>query len=48
MGRPPVETAKRWYNIVRYTSMPRGGHIAALEQPELFVKDVRESFRSAR
>jgi pimeloyl-ACP methyl ester carboxylesterase len=48
MGRPPLETAKRWYNIVRYTTMPRGGHFAALEQPELFVKDLRESFRSAR
>ena len=48
MGRPPLETAKRWYNIVRYTPMPRGGHFAALEQPELFVKDLRESFRSAR
>ena len=48
MGRPPVETAKRWYNIVRYTPMPRGGHFAALEQPDLFVNDLRESFRSAR
>jgi len=48
MGRQPLETAKRWYNIVRYTTMPRGGHFAALEQPDLFVKDLRESFRSAR
>jgi pimeloyl-ACP methyl ester carboxylesterase len=48
MGRPPLETAKRWYNIVRYTPMPRGGHFAALEQPDLFVKDLRQSFRSAR
>jgi epoxide hydrolase len=48
MGRPPIETAKRWYNIVRYTPMPRGGHFAALEQPDLFVNDLRESFRSAR
>jgi pimeloyl-ACP methyl ester carboxylesterase len=28
--------------------MPRGGHFAALEQPDLFVNDLRESFRSAR
>jgi pimeloyl-ACP methyl ester carboxylesterase len=48
VARPPLATAKRWYNIVRYTPMPRGGHFAALEQPELFVKDLRESFRSAR
>jgi len=48
IGRAPLETAKRWYNIVRYTPMPRGGHFPALEQPDLFVKDLRESFRSAR
>jgi hypothetical protein len=25
--------------------MPRGGHFAALEQPELLVEDVRAFFR---
>jgi pimeloyl-ACP methyl ester carboxylesterase len=26
--------------------MPRGGHFAAMEQPELFADDVRVFFRS--
>jgi pimeloyl-ACP methyl ester carboxylesterase len=36
------------YNLVRLTEMPRGGHFAAFEQPELFVNDVREFFRTVR
>ncbi|XP_014668602.1 PREDICTED: epoxide hydrolase 1-like [Priapulus caudatus] len=28
-------------NIVQYTDMPRGGHFAALEEPELLADDVR-------
>jgi hypothetical protein len=28
--------------------MERGGHFAAMEQPDLFVKDVRAFFRSVR
>jgi len=36
------------YNLVRWTPMPRGGHFAALEQPELLVNDVREFFRTVR
>jgi len=31
-------------NIRRWTEMPRGGHFAALEQPELFIDDVRTFF----
>jgi pimeloyl-ACP methyl ester carboxylesterase len=45
MGRPTLETAKRAYNVVHYSKMPRGGHFAALEQPELFVDDLRAAFR---
>jgi len=33
---------------VRYTKMPRGGHFACLEQPQLFVDDVRAFFRTLR
>ena len=25
----------------RFTTMPRGGHFAALEQPDLLVEDIR-------
>lgn len=28
--------------------MPRGGHFAAFEQPELFVEDVAKFFDSVR
>jgi hypothetical protein len=28
--------------------MPRGGHFAALEQPELLLEDVRAFFRRFR
>jgi pimeloyl-ACP methyl ester carboxylesterase len=46
--RPPLETAKRGYNVVRFTDMPKGGHFAAMEQPGLFVQDIREAFRPYR
>ncbi|MFV0258113.1 MAG: epoxide hydrolase family protein [Acidimicrobiales bacterium] len=31
-------------NIVHWTDMPRGGHFAAFEEPELFTEDVRAFF----
>jgi hypothetical protein len=30
------------------TDMPRGGHFAALEEPELLVDDIRSFFRPLR
>jgi pimeloyl-ACP methyl ester carboxylesterase len=36
------------YHITRWTTMTRGGHFAALEQPELFVDDVRAFFATVR
>jgi pimeloyl-ACP methyl ester carboxylesterase len=36
------------YNITHWTAMPRGGHFAAFEQPELFVEDVRAFFATVR
>jgi pimeloyl-ACP methyl ester carboxylesterase len=44
----PRRFAERAYNIVRWTDMPRGGHFAALEEPELLVADIREAFRPLR
>jgi len=38
---PPRSIANRAYNITRWTDMPRGGHFAAMEEPDLFVDDVR-------
>jgi len=38
----PRSYVERIYNIQRWTEMPKGGHFAALEQPDLLVKDIRE------
>jgi microsomal epoxide hydrolase len=47
-----IVPARKWvearYNLVRWTEMPRGGHFAALEQPDLLVADIREFFGSLR
>jgi epoxide hydrolase len=45
---PPRKWVEARYNLVRWTEMPRGGHFAALEQPDLLVNDVREFFRTIR
>lgn len=34
--------------LLHWTEMPRGGHFAALEQPELLVSDIRNFFRKVR
>lgn len=38
---PPRSWAERAYNITRWSQMPRGGHFAAMEEPDLFVEEVR-------
>ena len=40
--------AERAFNITHWSTPPRGGHFAAMEEPELFVEDVRASFRAVR
>ena len=45
---PPREWVAARFNLVRWTEMPRGGHFAALEQPDLLVNDIREFFRDIR
>ena len=44
----PRTAAEKQYNVVRWTDMPRGGHFPALEQPQLWVDDVRAFFRDRR
>ena len=44
----PRKWAEASYNIVHWTEMPRGGHFAAMEQPELFVDDLRTFFGGLR
>lgn len=46
LNPPPREWAERFFNITRWTEMPRGGHFAAFEEPELLAEDIREFFRS--
>ncbi len=46
--RPPRSWVEKQYNLTHWTVMPKGGHFAAMEQPELFVEDVRKFFRSLR
>ncbi len=46
--RAPRHWCEPRYNITHWTDMPRGGHFAAFEQPELFVDDVRMFFASIR
>lgn len=48
ISRPPRELAERSYNVQRWTEMPRGGHFAALEEPQLLAEDVRAFFRPLR
>jgi pimeloyl-ACP methyl ester carboxylesterase len=38
---PPRSFAEKTFNIVHWTDMPRGGHFAALEEPELMLADLR-------
>ena len=43
---PPRSYAERIYNIQQWTEMPRGGHFAAMEEPELLLNDIRKFARS--
>jgi pimeloyl-ACP methyl ester carboxylesterase len=45
---PPREWVERGYNVIRWTEMPRGGHFAAAEEPELLAEDLRALFRPFR
>jgi pimeloyl-ACP methyl ester carboxylesterase len=45
---PPRKWVERCYNVQRWTEFPRGGHFAALEQPELLAQDIRDFFRPLR
>ena len=45
---PPRVLAEQAFNIERWTTMPRGGHFAALEVPDLLAQDVTAFFRAYR
>lgn len=41
---PPFRWITQTVNVVQRTEMPKGGHFAALEQPDLLVGDIRKFF----
>jgi epoxide hydrolase len=48
-----VTPVRKWMepnftNIVHWNTMPKGGHFAAFEQPQLFIDEVREFFGKLR
>lgn len=48
-----VRLSRRWAEprfaqLVHFNQLDKGGHFAALEQPELFVDEIRETFRELR
>ena len=45
---PPRSYVDRLFNIKRWTIMPKGGHFAAMEQPELLINDIVNFARTLR
>lgn len=39
---------KRFSNLIHWNELERGGHFAALEQPSLFIEEVRTCFKTLR
>jgi pimeloyl-ACP methyl ester carboxylesterase len=48
IARPIRRFAERTNNIVHWSQFDRGGHFAAMEQPDLLIGDVRTFFRQFR
>lgn len=44
---PPRQFIERVYDVVQWTDMPRSGHFAAMEEPQLLADDVRRFFLRA-
>jgi pimeloyl-ACP methyl ester carboxylesterase len=38
----PRDFAERYFNVQQWTEMPKGGHFAAMEQPELLSDDIKK------
>lgn len=49
LAQPPREwAAQRYTDLVYWNEVPRGGHFAAFEQPQLFVAELRRCFALMR
>jgi microsomal epoxide hydrolase len=44
----PRAFARDRFNIVSWQTMPRGGHFAAMQVPDVYVGEVRRFFRDYR
>ena len=45
---PPRTYVDRLYNVAQWSELPRGGHFAAMEQPDLLIADIRKFAFSLR
>ncbi|MGF6177638.1 epoxide hydrolase family protein [Ensifer sp. 4252] len=45
---PRSWTEKAFPTLIHYNRLPKGGHFAAWEQPEIFAQELRASFKSLR
>ena len=45
---PKSWSEKAYPKLIYYNRLPKGGHFAAWEQPELFVDEMRKAFRTLR
>ena len=46
--RIPRKLVEKYYNVVRFTEFPKGGHFAIYERAEEMADDLREFFRPLR
>ncbi len=45
IANPPRSWAADAYNLKRWTVMARGGHFAAMEEPQAIAEDIRAFYR---
>jgi pimeloyl-ACP methyl ester carboxylesterase len=45
---PQSWTERAYPKLIHYNKLPKGGHFAAWEQPQFFVAEMRDSFKSFR
>jgi pimeloyl-ACP methyl ester carboxylesterase len=45
---PKSWTERAYPKLIHFNKLPKGGHFAAWEQPELFISELRDSFRPLR
>jgi pimeloyl-ACP methyl ester carboxylesterase len=44
----PLRGCVAYADLRRFTEMPKGGHFAAMEEPEQLAEDIRSFFRPLR